>query len=114
MNPDEEKLLNECVVQTFLSSGKGGQHVQKTESAVRLIHLPTGIVVTSQQERSQYSNKRTCLEKLKKKLLERSKKKKKRIPTKKPRSAKEAILKGKKIRSSKKKQREDIKNSAET
>ena len=103
MNPEEEKLLHECEVQSFKASGKGGQHVQKTESAVRLIHIPTGIVVTSQQERSQYLNKKICLEKLQKKLAERLKKRKKRIPTKKPKAAKEKVLKEKKLLSFKKK-----------
>ncbi len=92
MNPEEEKLLAECEVQTYKASGAGGQHVQKTDSAVRLIHLPTGIRVTSQQERSQLLNKKICLEKLRKKLEALAKKKKKRIPTKKPKGAKEKVL----------------------
>ena len=61
-------LLRECEVETFRSSGPGGQHVNKTESAVRLRHLPSGIVVTSQQERSQHRNKAICLQKLRKKI----------------------------------------------
>lgn len=92
MDPDEQKLLDECEVQTYKASGKGGQHVQKTDSAVRLIHLPTGIRVTSQQERSQLLNKKICLEKLRKKLENLNKKRKKRIPTKKPKGAKEKVL----------------------
>src|SRR5882724_5574924 len=67
--PDsDEELLRECEVETFRSSGPGGQHVNKTESAVRLRHKPSGVVVTSQQERSQYRNKQLCLEKLRKKV----------------------------------------------
>ncbi len=108
MNPEEEKLLKECEVQTYKASGKGGQHVQKTDSAVRLIHLPTGLRVTSQQERSQYLNKKICLEKLNKKLQDRLKKRKKRIPTKKTRGSKERTLKKKKELSEKKDFRKKI------
>ena len=64
----DEDLLRECEVETFRSSGPGGQHVNKTESAVPLTHLPTGVVVTSQQERSQHRNKALCLQRLRKKV----------------------------------------------
>jgi len=67
--PDsDEDLLRECEVETFRSSGPGGQHVNKTESAVRLRHLPSGLVVTSQKERSQHRNKSICLSKLREKV----------------------------------------------
>jgi|SRR5687767_1864205 len=95
----DEDLLRECEVQTFRSSGPGGQHVNKTESAVRLRHLPSGVVVTSRQERSQHRNKALCLQRLRRKIAQMNYRPAKRVLTRLSRAAKNRTLEEKARRS---------------
>lgn len=80
----DSELLTECKISAYRASGSGGQHVNVTDSAVRLTHTPTGIVVTSQKERSQLLNKMDCIAKLRQKVAVLNYRKPKRIATKTP------------------------------
>jgi ribosome-associated protein len=95
----DEELLRECEVETFRSSGPGGQHVNKTESGVRLRHTPSGVVVTSRAERSQHRNKALCLKKLRERVEQLNHRPARRVPTRVPRSAKNRTLEAKARRS---------------
>ncbi|MBA3237789.1 MAG: peptide chain release factor-like protein [Parachlamydiaceae bacterium] len=99
---DDDALMNECEFSAFRASGSGGQHVNVTDSAVRMIHLPTGIAITSQQERSQYLNKRKCLKKLRLIIEKLNYRKPTRIPTKISKGIKERNLEKKQKHSEKK------------
>ncbi len=67
---DVEIRQEDIEMQVYRSSGAGGQHINKTSSAVRLIHKPTGIVVSCQTQRDQFQNKETCMRMLRSKLVE--------------------------------------------
>ncbi|RMD96300.1 MAG: peptide chain release factor-like protein [Deltaproteobacteria bacterium] len=104
----DEDLLAACEVETFRGSGPGGQHRNKTESAVRLRHIPTGIVVTATESRSQYRNRVVALARLRKRLEARNTRPKPRRPTSPPPAAREKRLQAKKHRARRKKERRDI------
>ena len=104
--PDcDDALLSECKVETFCSSGKGGQHANKTESAVRLPHIKSGIQVMCQDERSQYLNKNKCIKELRIRIEKHNYKPPRRIRTKPTKGSVEKRLKTKKHKSEKKNNR---------
>ena len=101
----DEELLAECSVETFRAGGPGGQHQNKIESAVRLTHRPTGIVVTARESRSQHRNRARALERLRAALRERDYTPPPRRATKPTRAAREKRLEQKRRRSLTKKKR---------
>src|ERR1700730_15410069 len=106
---DRAQLEREVVVDVFRASGPGGQHVNKTESALRLTHPPSGVVVTSQDSPSQFRNRETAYEHLIEKLKKLNQVPKKRVPTKPSRAATRRRIEAKKLRGTTKQGRGRVK-----
>jgi ribosome-associated protein len=104
---DDEALLRACEVSTFVGSGPGGQHRNKTASAVRLMHPPTGLMVTATERRSQAQNRGAALERLRAALSRLTHVQRPRRPTRPSRGAKERRLEAKKRLGRKKVDRRD-------
>lgn len=102
---DTTTLKREVRVDTFRASGPGGQHVNRTESAVRLVHLPSGVVVTAADTRSQLRNREIAFERLIERLKRLNRVPRKRVPTRVPKSAKIRRLEGKRRRADTKRNR---------
>ena len=96
---DRQALEREVVVEVFRASGPGGQHVNKTESALRLTHPPSGVVVMSQDSRSQHRNRETAFERLVERLHRLNHVPKPRVPTRPSRAARQKRITDKKVRS---------------
>lgn len=93
---DDERLLGSCEVTTFIGGGPGGQHRNKTASAVRLVHAPTGVTVTATERRSQAQNRSTAVERLRAALTRLTHVDRPRRPTRPSRGSKERRLQAKK------------------
>jgi protein subunit release factor A len=102
---DRETLEREVVVDVFRASGPGGQHVNKTESALRLTHPPSGVVVIAQDSSSQHRNRDTAFRRLAERLERLNYVPKKRVATKPTAASRRRRLEGKKLRGQTKRQR---------
>jgi protein subunit release factor B len=87
-----KNLLKDCDVETYRASGPGGQHRNKTESAVRITHRPSGIVRVARDDRSQLRNRQIALERLWRALEAKRRKPKPRLPTSATRASQEQRL----------------------
>jgi len=105
LRDDLRALLRECDVETYRASGAGGQHRNKTESAVRMTHRPTGIVRVAAEHRSQLRNRELALERIARALAARRRKPRPRLATRPGKAAVERRLAGKQRQSEKKRGR---------
>jgi protein subunit release factor B len=102
-----EQLKRQCDVETYRASGPGGQHRNKTESAVRMTHRPSGIVRVATEHRSQLRNRELALERIWRALEARRRKPKPRVPTRPGKAAVKRRLAEKQLASEKKQARRE-------
>jgi len=99
---DIEALRREVTITTLRGSGPGGQHRNKVETAVRIVHIPTGITVLASEHRSQYRNRELAFERLRDRLIARNKRPKPRTKTRRTRASIEKRLERKRRQAQKK------------
>ena len=103
---DPEILKKQVTIETYRSSGPGGQRKNKVETAVRLKHVPSGVVVAATEHRSQAENRRLAFERLRKRLIKLNRPPRPRILTHTPRTAIEKRIEEKRVLSKKKRLRQ--------
>lgn len=104
----DDALLAECDVEVYTAGGPGGQHRNKTESGVRLHHLPTGIRVGATERRSQLQNRIVALQRLREKLLARAATRAPRRKTKPTASSRRRRVEAKRLHGGKKRDRKQL------
>ena len=102
---DRDVLAREVEIHVFRASGAGGQHVNKTESALRLVHPPSGVVVIAQDSSSQHRNREIAFERLVERLRKLNYVKPRRVPTRPSKAAKKRRIETKKREGEKKRSR---------
>ena len=102
---DRDVLAREVEIHVFRASGAGGQHVNKTESALRLVHPPSGVVVIAQDSSSQHRNREIAFERLVERLRKLNYVKPRRVPTRPSKAAKKRRIETKKREGDKKRGR---------
>jgi protein subunit release factor A len=95
---DRDVLEREVEIQVFRASGPGGQHVNRTESALRIVHPPSGVVVIAQDSPSQARNRETAFRRLAERLERLNRVPKKRVPTRPTAASRRRRIEGKKAR----------------
>ncbi|HEX6634353.1 MAG TPA: peptide chain release factor-like protein [Usitatibacter sp.] len=95
---DRDALEREVEIQVFRASGPGGQHVNRTESALRIVHPPSGVVVIAQDSPSQARNRETAFRRLAERLERLNRVPKKRVPTRPTAGSRRRRIEGKKLR----------------
>ena len=103
----DEALAAECREEFLVAGGPGGQHRNKTESGVRLLHLPTGIMVTATERRSQAQNRSAAVQRLRERLAEATHVPRPRVATRPTRGSRERRIAAKKHRGERKASRRD-------
>ena len=105
---DRRTLEREVAIESFRASGPGGQHVNKTQSALRITHLPSGVVVTAQDSPSQFRNRETAFRRLVERLKRLNHVPKKRVATRPTAASRQRRIETKKQRAATKKGRRAV------